>query len=78
MIVFSGWATLVGFVGAAVLGGALVSVTDSRAASYAVAGAALAAFGWWINMVDVDRHRLFWIPIEYWGVAIAIGAIAGL
>lgn len=78
MMLLQGWGALVGLLGMGVLGAGLESVTGSRAASFFLAGAALAAFGWWLTTQDDAKHSIFWVPIQYWGIAIAIGALVGL
>jgi hypothetical protein len=78
LLIFQGWASLTGLIGAALLGAAMQSATGSRAVSFFLAGVALAAFGWFVNSGSVQRHALFWIPIEYWGALIAVGALLGL
>lgn len=78
MIFLQGWGALVGLIGTVLIGAGLESMTGSRAASYAVAGLALAAFGWWLTTRDDDRHAVFWIPIQYLGLLIAVGALVGL
>jgi hypothetical protein len=78
LLVFQGWASVTGLVGAALVGAAMQSVTGGRAVSFFIAGVALAAFGWFVNSGSVQRHALFWLPIQYWGALIAIGALLGL
>ncbi len=78
MIIVQGWASFAGLLIAVLVGAGLQSVVDSRAVAYAFGGAAMAAFGWWINQQDQQRHQIFWLPIQYWGVIIGIGALAGL
>lgn len=78
MIVVQGWASFVGLLVAAVVGSQLEGVMDSRAVAYGIGGLAMAVFGLWINLFDENRHRIFWIPIQFWGLIITAGAMAGL
>jgi hypothetical protein len=92
MIVFSGWGSIVGLVGAGGLLWLTQAITGSPRFAGVLAGAALAAFGWWIHaqpgreFIDVQsgatvmqrtRHTLFWIPIQYWGLLVMVGGIFG-
>lgn len=92
MIVFSGWGSITGLVGAGIVLWLTQTVTGSPRLGGVIAGAALAAFGWWIHaqpgreLIDVQsgatfmdrpRHTLFWIPIQYWGLVIMVGGIFG-
>lgn len=77
MIIIQGWGALVGLIGVAAIGAALDALGAARGLSYALGGVALAAFGWLVN-ANGPHHRLFGIPLQYWGLVIAIGAIAGL
>jgi len=78
MILLQGWGALVGLLGMGVIAAGLQSVTGSRAASFFLAGAALGVFGWWLTSQDGSKHSIFWVPIQYWGIAIALGALVGL
>lgn len=90
LLIFQGWAGFAGLIATGVLAATLQSATASRAFSFFVAGFALAAFGWYVNSPfrgwDVysdnspkeGRHAFFWIPIQYWGLLIGVGALLGL
>lgn len=74
MIIFHGWGAVVGLFGAALIGVGLESAGIGRIAAWAVAAVALFAFGWFVNERDEGRHRLFWIPVQWWGPVILIAS----
>ena len=78
MIFFRGWGAIAGLVIAGLIGAGLDAIGVGRPVAYLIGGAAMAAFGWWLNATDEKRHDIFWIPVQWWGVAIAIAAVAGL
>lgn len=67
MIFLQGWGALVGLIGTVLIGAGLESMTGSRAASYAVAGLALAAFGWWLTPGTTIAMRCSGSPFSTWG-----------
>jgi len=92
MLLFSGWGSIAGLVGAGLVFWLSEAITSSERFAAIVAGVALFAFGWWLHaqpdriLVDSateqevvlrERHTIFWIPVQYWGVVIAIGGIVG-
>lgn len=84
MLILSGWGSIAGLVITVAVGALLEAITGSRAISYFIGGLAMAAFGLWLNHIyEADehgkgtRHSIFWVPIEYWGGLIAVGALLG-
>lgn len=78
MVLFQGWNTLVGLIGCGLIGAGLEAMTGSRTFGYAVAGLALLGFGYYVNSVLDEDNRLFWIPIQFWGVVVVLGALVGM
>ena len=93
MLVFSGWGSLGGLVIAGVVFWLIEAVTSSERLAAVVAGLALFVLGLLLHaqpdrvlqdsatgeeVVLRERHTLFWIPIQYWGIVIAIGGFVGL
>jgi hypothetical protein len=78
VLVLNGWIAFGLLLVAGAIGAGLESLTGSRAFAYCVAGAALAAAGWLVNHGAERRQALFWVPIQYWGCAIAVGALLGM
>lgn len=77
LIFYRGWKSLAGLFGCGLIGMALEAATGSRTLAYVIAGIALGGFGYYVNEVLEEDNRLFWLPIQYLGVIIAIGAVAG-
>lgn len=74
MIIFNGWGGITGLIGAGLIAAGLNAALGVTWLSWLIAGISLFAFGWWINNhSDIkQRHGLFWIPIQWWGIAVAI------
>lgn len=77
MIVFHGWGALVGVVLSGLIGLALIEITGSYAFSCVVMGIALTGWGLFFNVLGGERWRIFWVPVQYWGVLVVIGALLG-
>lgn len=75
IIIFQGWGALVCAVAAGLIGLALEGVTGSYGLAYTVAGLVLTALGVFFNVLGGDRLRIFWVPIQYWGILVVIGAL---
>lgn len=88
MIVFGGWGSIAGMLGAA----GILSAMGERIGPLA-AGVALLAFGQWLHNWDVHpqldpstgqmaiyrkRHHMFWIPMRWWGLALAVSGVFAL
>lgn len=43
--------------------------------AYGLAGAAMAGYGYWINNQSDEQHSLFWVPIQYWGIVVAVSGL---
>lgn len=78
MIFVKGWGGIAGLVIAVVIGAPLEGMGASRALAYFVGGLGMAAFGFWLHAREDERHSIFFIPVEYMGGLIAVGALVGL
>lgn len=91
MIIFSGWRTLVALVIAVLFASLMIKGGDVLGGvGMLAAGAGLFLYGRVINaprkielvtgevVIRRGHNTLFWIPLQYWGVLMAIAGIVGL
>lgn len=75
MLIFQGNGAFIAclIAGAVALG--LQGLGASSIIAYGLAGAAMAGYGFWINSQSDEQNSLFWIPIQYWGIVVAISGL---
>lgn len=72
MLVFQGHGGFTACLIAGVIAIGLGALGAPAVVAYGLAGAAMFGFGFWLNQNDDEEHSLFWIPIQYWGIVVAI------
>lgn len=80
MLIFRGWGSIAALIVAGAIGAGFEGIGLGRSVAYVFGGAGCLTFGLWVNHLyeaAPGHHALFWIPIEFWGVVIAIGTVAG-
>lgn len=75
MLVFQGHGGFIACLIAGVVAVGLGAMGAPAVVTYGLAGAAMVAFGFWINGSSDEQHTLFWIPIQYWGIVVAISGL---
>lgn len=73
LILLQGWGSVVGLLGAGLIAWVFQAMGAPEAIGLVVAGAALTVFGYLLNDADGSRHRIFWVPIQWWGL-LTVGA----